>query len=121
MTPPRLLYIAGPMTGVPDLNRPAFADAAARLQGRGFVVVDPAERGADQPGWGWAQYLRRAIRQMLECDAVAVLDGWEASRGANVEVDLAEAVDMPVQPVQFWLDRGPGDGVAGVPTLKEHA
>ena len=108
MTAPELLYLCGPVTGLPDYNRAAFAATAAQLEAAGFSVINPAERGADQPGWGWAQYLRRAIRQMLVCDAVAVLDGWEASRGANVEVYLAENVELAVQPVAFWLERGPG-------------
>lgn len=118
MTPPRHLYLAGPATGLPDHNRAAFEQAAELLRDAGFRVTNPLERGADMPGWGWAQYLRRAIRQMLLCDAVALLPGWESSRGALVETALADTVEMAVQPVQFWLDRGP---CAGASTEKEPA
>src|SRR5690606_26470176 len=44
------IYIAGPMTGLPDLNFPAFHAEAARLRSRGVDVVNPAEinGGADE-------------------------------------------------------------------------
>lgn len=118
MTAPRRLYVCGPMTGLPEFNFPAFEAAAEQLRAAGFDVECPTA-GGQVDGWRWSDYMRRGLIQLLRCDAVAVLDGWEASPGANVEVDLAEKVDMAVQPVQFWLDRGPGEGVAGVPTLME--
>ena len=38
----RRLYVAGPMTGLPDHNYPAFAEAAARLRAVGYEVESPA-------------------------------------------------------------------------------
>ena len=32
------IYIAGPMTGLPDFNYPAFNAAAARMRALGFEV-----------------------------------------------------------------------------------
>jgi hypothetical protein len=37
-------YIAGPMTGLPEFNFPAFHAAAASLRARGFEVENPAQR-----------------------------------------------------------------------------
>ena len=40
------VYISGPMTGVPDLNRPAFDAAEKRLTAQGHFVINPAELSA---------------------------------------------------------------------------
>ena len=39
------IYIAGPMTGIKDLNRSAFEKAAERLSAEGWTVYDPVEIG----------------------------------------------------------------------------
>ena len=39
------IYIAGPMTGLPDLNFPTFHTEAARLRSLGHEVINPAEIG----------------------------------------------------------------------------
>lgn len=40
------LYISGPITGMPDLNFPAFHAAAAALRAAGYTVTNPAELDA---------------------------------------------------------------------------
>jgi len=81
------IYLAGPMTGLPDYNYPAFHAETARLRALGFEVISPAEINPD--GGTWETCMRRDIAQMLTCDTVAILPGWNQSRGANVEVELA--------------------------------
>lgn len=89
------IYFSGPMTGLPDYNYPAFNAEAARLRELGYTVENPAENPlpADAP---WHLCMRDAIRQMLTCDAVALMPGWQVSRGANVEVELAMHLQMKV-------------------------
>ena len=36
-----IVYLAGPMTGLPDYNRPAFAEAAAGFRGHARAVLSP--------------------------------------------------------------------------------
>lgn len=96
------VYVAGPMTGLPEFNLPAFADAAAQLYARGHEAINPGGSGVI-PGYTWNDYMRDGLTLLLTCDAVAVLDGWESSKGATLEVYVARALDMPVRPLGEWL------------------
>lgn len=96
------LYISGPMTGIPDWNFPAFNAAAEVLSEYGYDVSNPAGGGADS-GKSWADYLKEDIRLLLDCDGVATLPGWTASRGACLEVHIARSLGMPVRAWHEWL------------------
>jgi hypothetical protein len=96
------------MTGFPEWNFPAFDEARTRLRAAGFAVVCPAEldRSAgfdetDERREAWTVELgreaaRRDARAISHVDAVAVLAGWEKSRGARVELELARWIGLPV-------------------------
>ena len=83
------------MTGKPDLNFPAFNNAAAKLRAMGHDVVNPAEFG-EEPGKQWSDYMRKDIRALMDCNHVVVLPGWQASKGAKIEVRLALDLGMKV-------------------------
>lgn len=89
------LYLAGPMTGYPDLNFPHFHATAAQLRLQGHEVVNPAEINADTSA-EWAACMKQDIAQLVTCDGIAVLTGWDASRGARLEHHIATALGMPV-------------------------
>lgn len=92
MREPRRLYLCGPVTGVPDLNRPAFDEAAETLREAGYAVLVPHD--AVPAHARWQDAMRICIAAMLGCDGVALIDGWERSRGAAVEIDIARKVGM---------------------------
>jgi len=90
-----VVYISGPMTGKPDFNYPAFHAAAASLREQGFEVINPAEMDAADAGpLTWEQYLRRDIRKLMDAERIALLPGWERSRGASLELHIATALGM---------------------------
>lgn len=97
------LYIAGPMTGLPEFNYPAFNAAAAKLRAAGYTVLNPAENPQPCRQPTWQDWMRQAIGMLIQADAVATLDGWNESRGATVEVSLAGAIDIPFDPVERHL------------------
>ena len=82
------------MTGYPDFNFPAFNGRAAEWRAEGWEVFNPAETAlADKPR---DYYLRIDVRAICECDAIAVLPGWQNSRGATLEVSLARELGLAV-------------------------
>lgn len=91
--PAKRIYLAGPMTGMPEYNYPAFHAEAARLRAVGYHVENPAEN-SPQPDWD--SYMRQALRQMLGCDLIALLPGWQGSRGAVLERSVALQVGLPI-------------------------
>nr|WP_183448463.1 DUF4406 domain-containing protein [Microvirga lupini] len=89
------VYLAGPMTGYDDHNFPAFNACAAKLRGRFAHVVNPAEHGIVE-GAEWGDYLRYDIGRLADCASIALLPGWSKSRGAQLEVHIAQKLGMPI-------------------------
>ncbi len=87
------IYVAGPMTGFPQLNFPAFHAAAAELRAQGHHVENPAEINAD-PAAQWLDCMRADIARLATCDAVYLLPGWQNSRGARIEQSLAAGLGL---------------------------
>ena len=107
------VYTAGPMTGIPQFNYPAFISYAASLRAHGFEVVSPAElddpddkeaalaspdgsmlhyTGATRKTWG--DFLARDVKLIADdgIEAIVVLPGWERSRGARLETYVGGAL-----------------------------
>ena len=89
------IYLSGAMTGFPDLNFPAFHAAASALRAKGHDVVNPAEIEPEGEKT-WASCMRADLKAMLDCCTVALLPGWEDSKGANIEARLALNLGMRV-------------------------
>lgn len=93
------LYLAGPMSNLPDLNFPAFHAETARLRALGYTVINPAEINAD-PTMGWVACMKRDIAELVTCDGIALLPGWTESRGARLEHHIAEQLGLLVLEAQ---------------------
>lgn len=110
------IYLAGPMRGYAKFNFPAFFEAADKLRSAGHTVFNPAERDVNlhgdklmdtktgdladiDPSLNFS--LRHALAAdtqfiCLEADAIALLPGWEKSKGATAEYALAQALGHEV-------------------------
>lgn len=109
------IYLAGPMRGIPEFNFPAFYAAADRLRAEGHEVFNPAERDNDVHGTDISKgntagdeelaakqhgfNLREALGADLawicaKADAIALLPGWENSKGATAERAAAIALGL---------------------------
>lgn len=103
------IYIAGPMSGYEDWNFPAFFEAESQLKSLGYDVINPAHNDGetveealasaghpDRPNNSWSYYMRRDLPHVLSVDAICLLPGWQQSKGASLEVHVAEAIGLPL-------------------------
>ena len=111
------VYLAGPMRGIANFNFPAFNAAAKKLRKEGWEVFNPAEHdkelyganiGARNPtgdeqkaiekhGFNLRVSLHDDLKFIcLEAEAIAMLPGWESSKGANAEIATAKALGLEV-------------------------
>lgn len=104
------VYLSGPMSGRENLNFPAFFEAEKRLLEMGYAVLNPArtsfellskKTGHTIDEGNYQRYISlfeeadrkiymlNDIKHVLDADAIALLPGWWASRGAIVEMMVA--------------------------------
>lgn len=89
----KTVYLSGPMTGYKDFNYPAFNELEAKIKelDPSIVVINPTQTGV-QEGWEWNDYLAHDLKLLLDGkpDAVITLPNWKDSKGARLEVHVAE-------------------------------
>lgn len=84
------------MTGRPEFNFPAFHEAARLARSLGWEAANPAENFGGLTDLPRSTYLRVDVAMLAGCDAIAMLAGWEESRGSRLEYLLAREMEMPV-------------------------
>lgn len=107
----RKVYLSGPITGMPNNNIQEFKKYEEKFKNLNFEVINPhnlfssdevelLEKSLEEKKITFEEYhshfMRRDIAQMMDCDFIAVLDGWEKSKGANIEVYIARNINMPI-------------------------
>lgn len=89
------IYIAGPMRGRPDFNRAAFNAAAERLAAKGWHPINPVDIEKIYPcveengcvnSLSLINLMQIELAFASRADAIYLLDGWEASKGAHREL-----------------------------------
>lgn len=112
----RMIYLSGPIAGrTAKQTQDAFGRAADLVnswpdcRAVNPLTLSPAEHPNEdcpdagyRPGQGAVGhtssccFMRADLQALLGCDEILMLDGWQASRGANVEKTVAEAIGLPV-------------------------
>lgn len=105
----KVAYVSGPITH--HRGEDPFAPAAAALLEMGYDAVNPKTIPScrdescvklpheEEWGWkhSWACFLKHDLAFMLNmCDTIVMLDGWQDSHGARLELTVASAVGMEV-------------------------
>lgn len=108
------VYICGPIAGYSDLNKKAFEEAEEFIKELGLYPVnphhiEPYSHGLDDcPGgskfYGHKEeglhssvcYMRTDLARLLQCNAVYVLHGWEASVGGRLEIAVAAQCGLDI-------------------------
>jgi hypothetical protein len=98
-SPRKKVYLSGPMTGIANFNHPEFRANTKFLRDSGWDVFSPAEMDVDNgidPARAlddenplteeeYHELLKNDYRALIDCQAVAFMNGWENSRGAKLE------------------------------------
>jgi hypothetical protein len=113
-----VLYIAGPMTGLPEKNLPAFFEAEERLRAVGYLVANPArideQHREAEPGCvtcgleldhGHEWYMNHCLPMVEQADGLALLPGWRTSQGAMRELERALELGLAVAVLDVWVSR----------------
>lgn len=95
------VYLSGPITGMHDGNREAFAAAERILQARGYATINPHDLSPEPiPGELEADYYERCMELDLaaleRADAIFLLPAWQASKGALREYRKAKELGLQV-------------------------
>lgn len=103
------IYIAGPMSGYPEFNFPAFFAAQRRLEAQGWKVWNPAAKDGEDMldtqafktgdhhravacGFDFRAAYSWDCDKVINGDGIYMLRGWEASPGARGEHAVAVAM-----------------------------
>ena len=90
------VYISGAIAHY-DLEerQAAFQMAAMEMERRGFEAVNPFENGVPQDAH-WMEHMKADIALLVGCDYIYMLNGWELSKGAKLELDVASSCGIKV-------------------------
>jgi hypothetical protein len=89
-----MTYISGPITGLKNHNKPAFDKAIEQL-GRDNCI-SPFDITTIEPAKTWLDYMKADIKVLMDCDSIYMLEGWEYSKGAKLELTIAEELGYKV-------------------------
>ena len=88
------VYISGKIseTNIED-TRDDFEIIEQRLRREGHEVVNPFKIKHSKKST-WEDYMRADIIEMMKCDSIYLVKGWQYSKGAKIEVQLANDLNF---------------------------
>ncbi len=90
------------MTGYPNHNYDNFFKTEKKLKDLGFEkTLNPASNPKDVTLHPWTEFMRDAIRMVIDSDVIIFLNGWEKSMGANIEMILGKALNLKLLDENF--------------------
>jgi hypothetical protein len=102
-----IVYIAGPVTGLPNNNREAFFARERELlesykDEKTLKIINPAKIGilidyenmARTRVPSWEYYMRACIKELCGATHITYLSGWQKSKGAKLEKMIAERLGI---------------------------
>lgn len=90
------IYISGKISGT-DLTetRKRFAAAAKVMKRIGVEPINPLENGLSEHD-SWEAHMLKDIIDLLQCNAIYMLQGWQDSKGARIEHYIATEIGIPI-------------------------
>ncbi|PWJ81534.1 uncharacterized protein DUF4406 [Pseudaminobacter salicylatoxidans] len=99
----RVIYLSGPISGMPEKNHTLFMSVATALRAEGHEVYNPRE-------FCWTEGVfpkRRAFAEYCDficnrADTIVLLPGWQDSKGATTERGLADNCGLEIIEWALW-------------------
>lgn len=85
------VYVAGKITGNKSYVE-QFEKAEEVLKKLGHAVINPVKN----LGFTYREYIDMGLNELSKCDAICLLEGYEESNGALLELHYATTVGMKV-------------------------
>lgn len=89
------IYIAGAITGV-DNAKDVFDLAEARLSQHFVKVINPMKLNHNH-NKEWESYMKVCLISLINCDYIYMTLGWEKSKGARLELNLAIDLGLEIR------------------------
>ena len=90
------IYIAGKITDEPLQEvTMRFGAKEKELREQGHTVINPLALSVGRQ-ISWEAIMKECIAALMECDEVHLLPSWQGSKGATLERNIAEGLNMKV-------------------------
>jgi hypothetical protein len=89
------VYIAGKISGLDfDEVKKKFNEAENLLKDKGYDTFNPINLSDNFTTW--TEGMKECIKQLLECDAIYLMNDWRLSRGATLEKIISNFLGIEV-------------------------
>lgn len=94
------VYISGPIKGMPIIQAQYnFWKAKKHLEMicPNMEILNVMVLIPYKSNWSWDDYMRRDIIHLMTCKRIYMLEGWESSKGAAIEHNLAVQLGLEIE------------------------
>ena len=88
------IYISAPITGMEDTADERFANAVKLVRDHGHIAINPWQENKSFCKWGDA--IVAGLRLLRKCDGILLCDGWQHSRGCQIEQKFAQGAGLTI-------------------------
>lgn len=90
------IYISGPISGYDLTEREKVFDKAEEdIRKNGNIPINPLKNGLSA-NFDYSVHMRVDLANLLKCDAIYMLEGWENSEGCNIENHVAKSCGLRI-------------------------
>ena len=104
------IYLSGKITGLDkEVYTRQFERAESFYKTSGFDVINPVKIGEEvlkqNPSAKWEDFMQKDLEALKTCTHIALLEGWEESKGAKMEKTEAEKLGLEIMYLKFYGGR----------------